>query len=130
MVTASIKREDYTTAINVREHNFMADEPLERAGQDKGPTPQEYLSAALVSCTLITLKMYIARKEWKIYNIEGQVQRSRNTEDGSSIFTLQIMVEDNLSDEQKEKLGKIARACPVHKVLEGSNTIKINVMSL
>ena len=49
--------DNYQTKILAGNHELMADEPA-GIGDDSGPTPYEFLLAALGACTSITLIMY------------------------------------------------------------------------
>ena len=42
--------------------HFLADAETVNGGAGTGPSPHEYLAAALASCTSMTLKMYAERK--------------------------------------------------------------------
>jgi putative redox protein len=59
--------------------------------------------------------MYAERKGWPLENV--RVKLSLETGDSGSTIDRQIVLEGNLSDEQRERLLQIANACPVHKVL-------------
>jgi putative redox protein len=59
--TAQVGTVNYAAALTMRRHSLRADEPIERGGQDAGPTPSEMLCAALAGCTAITLRMPSAR---------------------------------------------------------------------
>ena len=73
-VSASLDREDiYTTQLKLGNHLQIADEPATYGGNDFGPSPYEYLSAALASCTAITVQMYAKRKEWELENIKVDI---------------------------------------------------------
>src|SRR5204863_405025 len=68
------QREGYTHDIKVGGHHLTADEPQEQGGQDMGPSPQELLSAALASCTAVTMEMYAKRKGWNIEGLEVEAR--------------------------------------------------------
>ncbi len=43
-------------------HEWLADEPLDKGGEDSGPSPYEMLLGSLAACTLITLVLYTRHK--------------------------------------------------------------------
>lgn len=61
MIKATIT-DSFTTKITSTNHHMIADEPLDLGGNDKGMNPQEILESSLASCTTITLRMYLKRK--------------------------------------------------------------------
>ncbi|MEO7531286.1 MAG: OsmC family protein, partial [Sediminibacterium sp.] len=103
-------------------HEFLADEPLEKGGEDTGPAPDELLEAALASCTAVTLRMYAARKKWPVAEIEVTVSVERI--ENKSIFTKSIKVNGEIDDTQRNRLLEIAALCPVSKTLLGEVEIK------
>ncbi len=117
MTNASIQSVNYTVQLHNGRHEFGADEPMDLGGQDTGPTPDELFEAALASCTAITLRMYANRKEWKVDEIKVEVTLERA--DNKTIFTRDITINGDISEEQKNRLLQIARACPVSKTLHG-----------
>ena len=62
---------NFTTDIRTRDHILVADEPLDKGGQNEGPTAYDLLLAALGSCTSITLRMYASHKEWGRWRHHG-----------------------------------------------------------
>ena len=53
-----------------------------------------------------------------------RVALSLGTGDAGSTIDRKIVLEGDLSDEQRERLLQIANACPVHKILTHSITIR------
>ena len=110
-------------------HAFIADEPASYGGADMGPSPYDYLGAALASCTVMTLHLYAARKGIALHHAEVTVTHDRNhAEDcdhpempGEEIQALwkDIRLEGELSDDDRTALLEIADKCPVNKTLTG-----------
>lgn len=122
MTTASIAQAHYRVALQSRKHAFYADEPEVQGGTDTAPAPDELLEAALASCTAITLRMYADRKQWPVTSINVTVQLNRA--DGKTFFSRDIRCEGEITEEQRQRLLQIAKACPVSKTLSGP--IEIN----
>jgi len=112
----------YEQSITVGSHHLMSDIDSSKGGGDSGPSPHEYLAAALASCTGMTLKMYAGRKSWGLENAIVTVDISRTDE--VERFTRTISLVGNLDTEQTARLLEIANKCPVHKALIG--TIEID----
>jgi putative redox protein len=112
----------YDQRITVGAHQLMSDVDASKGGTDSGPSPHEYLAAALASCTGMTLKMYAGRKSWGLENAIVTVDISRTDE--VERFTREISLVGNLDAEQTARLLEIANKCPVHKALIG--TIEID----
>ncbi len=59
--------------------------------------------------------MYAQRKGWPLDEV--RVTLSMESGDDGSTIDRQIVLNGDLSDEQRERLLQIANACPVHKIL-------------
>lgn len=119
----------FTTELRAGNHLFLADEPFSVGGKDLGPSPYDYLVAALGACTSMTLKMYAERKQWPLEealihleHIKIHEKDCENCESPSAKIDRidrEIELVGNLSKEQRQKLLEIADKCPVHRTLHG-----------
>ncbi|WP_411767329.1 alpha/beta fold hydrolase [Winogradskyella sp. A3E31] len=121
----NIVEDDFTTTIQTKTHDLIADEPASVGGNDFGPSPYELLNAGLVACTAMTLKMYAERKKWDLKEVLVYTSHSKkHSEDAESesskkidFITKKLKFVGNLEAAQVEKLKDIASRCPVHKTL-------------
>ncbi len=116
----------YTNDIRSSRHHAYADEPVELGGADLGPTPYEYLNAALGSCTSITMRMYADRKGWPVERISVDVTHAKEIHgDGikRDVFTRVIVIEGELDEAQRARMLEIANKCPVHRTLEAGSDV-------
>lgn len=133
-VAASLQDDDgYTTPLVLGDHGLLADEPIKFGGNNFGPSPYEFLSAALAACTVMTVLMYARRKEWPLETVECHIDYSREhavdcehcEDDAAKIdtFNRKIHLAGNLTDTRKTRLMEIANKCPVHKTLHSKTQI-------
>ncbi len=125
-IQAVINKDKYQTKIVANGNSIIADETSNGGGEGKGFTPFELLASSLASCTCITLRMYIDRKQWAIDSIEVNVTIKKDDAHESTHVERTIMFTGNMADEHKEKLLDIANHCPIHQAL--SKSIYINTL--
>ncbi len=131
-VIAKIGRDKYKTVIEAGNHQIIADEPVP-FGQDLGPTPYDFLLAALGACVAMTLRMYADRKGWDLEEVHVHLDQSReyakDCEDCESengyvhIIEKKLKFVGELTADQRLRLLEISDRCPVNKTL--NNEIKI-----
>ncbi|MDP9480829.1 MAG: OsmC family protein [Actinomycetota bacterium] len=119
--------EGLCTEVSVAGHTVVADEPESLGGTDAGPSPYDYLLAALGGCTAMTLRMYADRKGWPLESVTVRLSQERihakdcevcETEEGRvERIEREIELAGPLEDEQRRRLLEIADKCPVHRTL-------------
>lgn len=117
----------YETAIMASGFPLTADEPAGEGGTGAGPTPYDYLLAALGACTGMTLRMYATRKQWPLESVTVTLRHGRAhavdcehcEEAGSNLAQVQreIAIVGALDETQRARLMQIADMCPVHRSL-------------
>jgi len=117
----------FRTDIEVGKHKMIADEPVASGGTDEGPTPYDYVSAALGSCTSMTLHFVATRDNIPLEGVEIRVMNDRmyakDCADCTSTtgyihkFDVELRLRGNLTPAQREKLLATAKRCPVYKTL-------------
>ena len=117
------RRNGYEHELEIREHRLIVDEPEEKGGTDRGPSPGELLAASLASCTAITIEMYADRKQWGLGAVEVAVEFTEATTDDPPTFELRIRLGAELSEEHRERILTIAGKCPVHRALKAQNVV-------
>lgn len=124
----------FRTEIEAGPFRFVSDEPALAGGSEAGPTPYDYLSAALGSCTAMTLHFIAKRDSIPLEGVELTITNDRmhakdcadclTTSGYIHRFDVKMKLLGDLTAEQKAKLTDIARRCPVYKTL--TNEIRIN----
>jgi putative redox protein len=117
MISAD-SRKKLQVEVKIRHHSIMADVTAQESGDDLGPNPHEILEAALVSCKIMTVKLYAKHKQWPLDSVSAKI--AITSEDANATIIKCFMTfEGDLTDEQKQRLIAIADKCPVHRLLTG-----------
>lgn len=117
----------YQSLVTSGAHRLLADEPTKVGGLGSGPSPYEYLSAALGACTVMTLRMYAERKGIALSRASCEVEHEKThqtkmegveeAEQKPDLFTRRITLEGDMDDAVRKRMYEIADKCPVHKTL-------------
>ncbi len=132
VVVAETGHGKFQATVSAGRHDLLSDEPERVGGLDTGPSPYEYLSAALGACTTMTLRMYADRKGIDLGRISVAVDHAKvhvdDCEDcaaekagaGGRIdrFERRIGIAGKIDPALRDKLLEIAGKCPVHRTLE------------
>jgi putative redox protein len=125
-VHGTIGTEKYRCTLEWRNGKIIADEPPASGGKEAGPDPYSLLLTSLVSCTLITLRMYIDRKGWNIPSIAVNANFYQETKDEKTITIIDrdILFLSPVDEQQKTRLQEIASQCPISKILQGDINVR------
>lgn len=127
----------FQNTVQAGKHRLFADEPASVGGTDTGPSPYDFLSAALGACTSMTLRMYAEFKKLDLGAVTVDVSHEKVhykdcqecTEDEMSQsgkidrFERRISIEGDVSPEIADKVEEIANKCPVHRTLEKNSKV-------
>jgi len=97
-------------------HRLITDEPEHLGGDGSGPAPHELFPAALASCISTTLVVYARTREWDIGTVSVAVDYDNRSTPRR--FDVAIELGGELTDEQLQRLEKVAAACPVRRAVE------------
>lgn len=124
----------YTVAIRAGRHEWLGDEPRGAGGDDAGPDPYQMLTAALGTCTAITMRMYANRKKWPLDKVSVELKHQKiHARDCAECETRagqidrierRIRIEGDLDEAQRQRLVEIADKCPVHRTLHSEVQVK------
>jgi uncharacterized OsmC-like protein/ADP-ribosylglycohydrolase len=137
-VTAVTRVDGFRTEITAGGFPLVADEPAAYGGGNDGPSPYDYLMAALGACTGMTLSLYARRKRWPLTEAVVRIAHDRiHAEDcrdcegeNSRIdrFVRELELRGELDETMRQRLLEIAGQCPVHRTLTGEVRIETTLV--
>lgn len=141
VVVAETGAGKFQNAIIAGRHTLLADEPESAGGLNSGPSPYDYLAAALGACTSMTLRIYSEQKRLALGRLSVRVKHGKlpaeHCEDCGEAaegrtgkidrFERVISVEGGVDAAMADKLIEIAAKCPVHRTLEARSAVVTRV---
>ena len=128
-ITADLTEHTRVELTNGR-HSWKADEPVEKEGDDTGPTPYELLLGSLAACTLITLQLYSRHKGITLERVTARYEHEKQDELDDSgkktvvdVLTSHVEIEGEFTEAQRERLAQIVSRCQVHKTIENGSRV-------
>ena len=123
----------FTNVVRVESHVMAADEPPTVGGDNLGPTPYGYLTAALGACTSMTVRMYANRKKLPLDKVTVRLRHDKihaedcehceTTEGKVDAIDMDVQLDGDLDEAQRARLLEIAHKCPVHRTLKSEVAI-------
>ncbi len=112
--------------VNAR-HSIITDEPERLGGADLGPAPHELLAATLASCIATMIAMYARNHGWDLS--DSCVEVEYDADSAPRRFSIEIRLPADLPEEQRRKLERVARTCPVRRALEAGFSFRETLVS-
>ena len=129
IANASVKTlpEPWSGDISSGAHRLITDKPESFGGQDKGLAPYDFICSGLISCTMITLRMYAQHKGFELGEFTVEADFNTNKE-GQEWIERRLAFMNPLSDELHQKVLDICQKTPVTKTLLRSVEIKTSFL--
>jgi putative redox protein len=99
-----------------------------------GPSPYEYLLAALGACTSMTIRLYAEHRKLPLRRVAVRLKHDKihavdcencETKEGKiDRIDREVTLEGDLSAEQRARLMEIADKCPVHRTLHSEIDVR------
>ena len=128
----------FAQQIAVGQHRLNGDEPESVGGTGTGPSPYDFLLAALGSCTSMTVGMYARQKNWPLERVTVWLRHSKIYAADCSECEMKegmldrierdVRFDGPLTAEQSSRLLEIANKCPVHRTLTSEINIRTRLL--
>ena len=130
------KQSKFATTITVgNKHIIPSDLKEDERGADAGPSPKELLMSALGSCTAMTIRTFfensISNSGWNEASLDRvTVLLTEEMGDHAHVprgLRLDITLDGNLTEAQRQRLIRAASNCPVKKMMSGGLEISTSL---
>lgn len=121
------REEHWLGEVTSGKHTLLTDKPASFGGQDQGLAPYDFICSGLISCTMITLRMYAQHKGIELGQFRVEADFNANKE-GKEWIERRLSFEESLSEELKQKILDICQKTPVTKTLLRSVEINTSLI--
>jgi putative redox protein len=108
--------------VTVGQHVLQTDEPHDLGGTDTAATPHELLAAALASCVSTMIVLAARARGWETAGLRVDVAYDHRA--APRRFDVRIALPAGLTDQQRDRLLRVAHTCPVRRALESAAVIE------
>lgn len=128
MITASYVAGD-RLRIEVRGHEFFADQPVEDGGDDTAPTPTELFLSSLAACVTFYAERFLRRHELPAAGLSVACDYSW-AENPHRVGAIELKVTaPDMSAAKRAAFQRVIEHCTVHNTLEHPPLVLIRVAS-
>jgi len=119
------------TQIRVREHPaIVSDEPAARGGENRGPSPLEFVLVALCACTNVSTARMAAKIRFRYEDLESDADGTLDTRGRRGLadvpvhygsVRLRVRIRTDETDARLDRLASlVARYCPVDSLIRAA----------
>jgi putative redox protein len=117
MIVTRNEAEPYAVTFSDGKHTGLADAIVADGGREAGFKPFALLEASLATCVAMTIRMYADRHGWALPGLEVRVKLDQSRADVPVLRYDIDFGSGDLAPDIRERLLRVAQACPVHKAL-------------
>ncbi len=112
----------YKVEAQIGNFTLTSDQPQSVGGNDSGPSPKDFLLTAIGACTIQTIRMVAAKRNWDVQEMSvtvtiSEVADPNNAGGKITLIDELIEVKGNLSQADLDAIEKTAGRCPVLKII-------------
>jgi putative redox protein len=125
----SIKHEDgLRVSARIRQHEVIFDVPPEKGGADAGPTPVEFLAAALGACMAMHVVMYCksAGLPYEGFGLDLDFQLAKDPLRIGSL-AVDLALPPGFPGQRIESVKRAAQQCTVKNTLKDSTAVDLKI---
>lgn len=130
--------EGFTISAKLGSHEVFIDQPKEMGGQDKGPTPLQYLEFALGGCLMSIARIVAMQKKIAIRGMKVSVEGELNmatlmgqpggNRAGFEGFKVVVDIDADMTAAEKEAfIHEVDARCPVSDNLLAATPVKLEL---
>jgi putative redox protein len=118
----------YQVLVRSASSTLIVDEPFGAGGLGSGPTPFDLLSAALGSCSLMTMRRYATDREWPVERLVVRVSHDRPALASKDRFLKEIQIVGSLTVAQIHALMDVSMRCPTHVTVARGSEVETRLI--
>ncbi len=124
IVVDETNRGQFQAEVKTSSASFLVDEPAASGGLGTGPNPYDLLSAAIGSCTLMTVRLFADKRKWPLEHVRVKVTHHRKDAQSRDLFVKEIELTGALDETQKARLLDVSKRCPVHLTMTRGSDVE------
>jgi putative redox protein len=103
---------DFQVEVKAGSSTLLMDEPVQAGGLGSGPNPYDLLSAAIGSCTLMTIRLHALHKQWPLERVRLKVTHHRDSLQTKDRFGREIELHGLLDEAPASEAARCFYAVP------------------